>query len=183
MRLAPSPISRHRPELSPGPEIELGPKPQKSPDKEDAAASRNSELAVLRRVDHGTHQNAPPSRPRDPATGVAIEEKGGLLIVMRVRPCTGLLANYPTLRKAGKVNVAIKGLLVPAAMIPRNTIFTHDEIALKALEPGGVAGALASPRVFCANGQRMHSALVRASSFSDVAIAGNALNPTWPRRL
>ncbi len=162
----------------PGPEIELGPKPQKSPDKEDAAASRNSESSSY----DASITELIKTRLRpdlwDPATGVAIEEKGGLLIVMQ-RPSVHRLIGelLDALRKAGKVNVAIKGLLVPAAAIPRNTIFTHDEL-LKALEPGGVAGALASPRVVCESGQRMHSAMLRSSSYRDVAVIGNALNPT-----
>ncbi len=114
----------------------------------------------------------------DPANGVSIEERGGMLAIAQTpdahQAIAELLADF---RAQCQSPVVVKGLLVASASIPRETLFSAGALA-KILGPQGMSGALAAPRVVCLNTQRVDLKCSRDYTYiQNFEPAGTGLSP------
>ena len=100
----------------------------------------------------------------DPALGASIDERAGQLVIMQtpaVHKLIGKLLNdFGALEKT---QIVIKGLLMTANNLPKETYFDSATLA-KLSKSAGETAVLARPRIVCYNTQRTH--IVSGKEFS-----------------
>ena len=114
----------------------------------------------------------------DPALGTSIDERAGHLVVMQtpeVHKLIGKLLN--DLSALEKTQIVIKGLLMTANDLPKETYFDSAMLA-KLSKSAGETAVLARPRIVCYNTQRTH--IVSGKEFSYIGnynIVGDMYEP------
>jgi hypothetical protein len=108
-----------------------------------------------------------------PALGTAIDGRGGMLFVIQTKETHQLISKLiESLENSSRLQVVVKGLLVPAAELPKETYF--DKAALAKLTGNPVA----APRVICDNKQRTHVLSGREFAYiKDYDVSGTSHDP------